>query len=381
MPDRCSVPCCKSGYETVNSAKCVSFHKFPDDPTLLTAWLNKIPREFQTLPKQARVCSKHFCELDFSTDTFDSNPTRRKHRQQALVSLSIHLLQEHSFNFVMLGKFSSDPIEGRFGWYRQSCGGSYFVTVRQIFNSEKNIRVLSFMRTLNDAESEDRDRLLKNANRQFNESISNVGFPEKCFGISDGDEWLAESLCDLSLDNLDTDNIPIVYRVAGYVGRTVSRRRRCSFCHELLLVSTPTSSNCSIKQCFSDHRVQSAQDLFNQVNRGGLSHPQECLLVLCAIAFHYMQLIECDSNIYRKFMCSSSQRLMFVRVVVDKISSSTLSCLSELKCSQEYCVAPNILFCIFNCFSKSSLKRLNETDATSNKCNVSTRKVKKLQSL
>ena len=83
MPDKCSVTGCKSGYKSqVNSSSGVSFHKFPDDPTLLAAWIDKIPREFhQTLPKQARVCSKHFCELDYVTESFDSNATRRKQRQ------------------------------------------------------------------------------------------------------------------------------------------------------------------------------------------------------------------------------------------------------------------------------------------------------------
>ena len=66
----------------MNSSSGVSFHKFPDDPTLLAAWIDKIPREFhRTLPKQARVCSKHFCELDYVTESFDSNATRRKQRQ------------------------------------------------------------------------------------------------------------------------------------------------------------------------------------------------------------------------------------------------------------------------------------------------------------
>lgn len=36
-----------------------------------------------------------------------------------------HLLVIYNLKFVTLGKFPSDAIEGRFGWCRQSCGGSY----------------------------------------------------------------------------------------------------------------------------------------------------------------------------------------------------------------------------------------------------------------
>ena len=265
---------------------------------------------------------------------------------EALVHLATHLLEKHKFRFVMLGKFSSDPIEGRFGWYRQSCGGSYFITVRQILYSEKNIRVLSFMKTVN--ESAHPDTLLMTAIQQFKECIAGEGFEEK-LSVTDC-EWLSSRLSELSLENFDTDSLPIVYRVAGYVGRSVARRRRCLHCHELLLLRDESSVSSFSREC-----LQNAHDFFNYVNRGGFFHPQECLLALCATAFYFMQEIENDIDLYRKFVCTSTQRVMFVKAIMSKIAVSSLSCLYDLKCKFEHCVTPNILFCIFNCFSKSSL--------------------------
>ena len=66
---------------------------------------------------------------------------------KSIVALSEFLIREGVLKFILIGKLTSDPIEGRFGWYRQSCGGSYFVTMRQILEAEKKIRTLSLMKT------------------------------------------------------------------------------------------------------------------------------------------------------------------------------------------------------------------------------------------
>ena len=34
---------------------------------------------------------------------------------------------------------SSDPIEGRFGWYRQVHGGNFYMSILQLFQTEKNV--------------------------------------------------------------------------------------------------------------------------------------------------------------------------------------------------------------------------------------------------
>ena len=297
-----------------------------------------------------------------------------------LVDLARHLLENFEFKYVMLGKFSSDAIEGRFGWYRQSCGGSYFISVRQILTSEKKIRVLSLMRSIQCAESDDREGLLSSALRIFKQSASDQNIPDEKTENHDS-EWLSDRLCDLSLEDMDSEDLPIIYRVAGYVGRTVARRRRCNDCHNLLLMSEQPTDN---QQCFpsvssiaSEGEVNSAIELFENVDRGGLYHPRECVVVICAIAYYYMQLIEDDIETYNLFKCRDFQRSVFIEMILSKIRSSSVACLCDLKCENQHNVTPNILFCIFNCFSKSSLKRAYEcTDDVG-----ADRKLRKLQSM
>ena len=63
----------------------------------------------------------------------------------ALAEISEHLMEKHEFSYVMLGKLQSDPIEGRFGQYRQINGASYFISIRQILHAEKKLRILNLM--------------------------------------------------------------------------------------------------------------------------------------------------------------------------------------------------------------------------------------------
>ena len=64
---------------------------------------------------------------------------------RGLADLAIHAIQKHGFSYVLLGKMQSDPLEGRFGIYRQLNGASFFMSVRQVLHAEKKIRVLNLM--------------------------------------------------------------------------------------------------------------------------------------------------------------------------------------------------------------------------------------------
>ena len=55
------------------------------------------------------------------------------HTCRGLVELCKHLLNTTHHEYVMLGKFTSDPIEKEFGKLRQGSGGTYFITVQQMF--------------------------------------------------------------------------------------------------------------------------------------------------------------------------------------------------------------------------------------------------------
>ena len=79
MVNKCSVPCCRSGYDAASSTT-ISLHRFPSNPVKASAWLRAIHRDDFVITKHSRVCSRHFLPDDFTTVSSDSNQTRKKRR-------------------------------------------------------------------------------------------------------------------------------------------------------------------------------------------------------------------------------------------------------------------------------------------------------------
>jgi len=57
-----------------------------------------------------------------------------------------YCLSELGLNYVLLGKFETDSLEARFGQYRQRSAGKYNISLRQVYESENNLRLLSTLK-------------------------------------------------------------------------------------------------------------------------------------------------------------------------------------------------------------------------------------------
>ena len=61
-----------------------------------------------------------------------------------IVHLISYLLQECDMAYVFLGKFQVDHLESRIGNYRQLSGSNYLVSVKDVLQSEKTLKVLVY---------------------------------------------------------------------------------------------------------------------------------------------------------------------------------------------------------------------------------------------
>lgn len=68
-----------------------------------------------------------------------------KHTTSTLIKLCDYLLKHHNFHYVLLGKFQTDKLEGRFGQYRKMSGSNYNVAVAQVMESEKKLRIINVL--------------------------------------------------------------------------------------------------------------------------------------------------------------------------------------------------------------------------------------------
>ena len=84
MPNKCAAVSCKSGYDGWINLNGITFHKFPADESVLKKWLRRIFREDYKVTVHSRLCSIHFQEIDFVSESSDTNSTRRTKKKAGL---------------------------------------------------------------------------------------------------------------------------------------------------------------------------------------------------------------------------------------------------------------------------------------------------------
>ena len=80
--------------------------------------------------------------LDMGTETF----LAIHHTCLSLADCASYLLDTLGFTCVLLSHLQSEAIESRFGWLRQLSAASYFISMKQVLDSDRKIRALSLLK-------------------------------------------------------------------------------------------------------------------------------------------------------------------------------------------------------------------------------------------
>jgi len=178
-----------------------SFHDW------LTAWdsqqINQrqgvLSRETMFSLKHTIITMCHLCEYLFTVPVCNGQPMK----------------------FVLLGKFQTDNLEFRFGQYRQMSGTNYIVSVSQVMESEKKLKILSIMKVVTCGKKEITLRDFITGCQTEIETMDNSGISELCLTpflpvLND---------CD-SISIPDAEMSAIVF-IAGYVGFKLKSKIPC----------------------------------------------------------------------------------------------------------------------------------------------------------
>lgn len=68
-----------------------------------------------------------------------------EHTTKAMVALSKYCFQKFKFKYFLSGKVQTDALEDRFGSYRQLAGSQYCISIRQVYETEKKLRMQSIL--------------------------------------------------------------------------------------------------------------------------------------------------------------------------------------------------------------------------------------------
>ena len=215
----------------------------------------------------------------------------------ALIELVKYVLSFHKLEYVLPGCFQTDELEARFGAYRRLSGCNYNVSVAEILQSEKKLRVSSLLRV----HSESHGNVgIKEFLSEF-EPVSEIG------GTEVVEEFLAEVLAstDTLEDVPDDEEAAIVY-AAGYVAK--------KGCEVLSCVECKNSLRCADESALQVEFEESALLFFAHTDRGGLTYPTDRLVTSICISYSLF------SHILRKgyeqtFMRLDNPKAAFLKLI------------------------------------------------------------------
>ena len=168
---------------------------------------------------------------------------------RGFTDLAKYLINYCGFKYVLLGKIQSDTIEGRFGRIRQLSGANYYISMRQLLETDRKLRTLSLVKYSRISISHI-DQVAKSTKNVENEVIAKA---ESLYG-------------DLQFNILPTDNdVVVIFYVTGYCCKSLVSRNKCAECKDATIAGISEAT---------DDIPDSANQFIKEIDRGGLWKPK-----------------------------------------------------------------------------------------------------------
>ena len=226
--------------------------------------------------------------------------TALSHTTHALLEISDYCLNELGASYVLLGKFQTDALESRFGRYRQLSGAKYDVSLRQVYECEKKLRLLSVLR-------------LKLHHKKVDISTFDTDwcqFHDDCNSINTVSVTLTTN--DLSAAR---DYMPVITYIAGYCCYTVTKKLSCLHCRERVVNSEGNVDNLQ-------------NELIKKTSRGGLLYPAVDVVHIVLISYIVINKI-CDTD---EFKGSTCHRNYAMKCILSSLEDEEFLFLYEEQC-------------------------------------------------
>ncbi len=278
-----------------------------------------------------------------------SSPTYKALMQttRATVDLCHYLLEnDNDISYVLLGFLQQDWLEGRFGWYRQLCGGNYYASVLQFLQAEKTIRLRNLVKSgYNMAEiakifSEvDYDETAKQQSLEFSDLLSHFRFSR------------------------NHNDVSITYYVAGYISRGITKKTKCKDCRSLFSDGGSPLTVQWNDVGATEEELEEGKSFLSAINRGGLIKPSDILYITCLHAAELYRFIKDDYLLRKKLIGSRNSRSLFVEVFIRKLDEfdHTKKILSA-QCQSKHDFRTHVRHVttvMFNLFAKNLAAELN----------------------
>lgn len=193
---------------------------------------------------------------------------------------------EYSFSsvgvqYLLTGKLQTDNLESQFSRYRQLSGGNYNISVTQIFESEKKLRVMSVLGI----------KSAKYGPVKFSPEILNdVSTSDIMYSDVDMTPFLSV-LNKLSTESVHVDQSVLLY-VCGYAAHKTTQMLSCKTCIDFVL--GPHTSD----------------KYFENLVRSGLTVPSDIVVELGNFVYGAMQLLISQEHETNFILCKNQKQLL-----------------------------------------------------------------------
>ena len=208
---------------------------------------------------------------------------------EAITQMSKYLLEICGFNYVLLGKIQSDMIERRFSRIRQLSGANYYISMRQLQESDRKIRSISLLKYSQISIAEI-DIIVKTKCTSNNKLMAT-----------------AEALqAELLFNILPTENdAAVIFYVTGYCCKSLVKSTRCVEC-KTATVATIVEYVPPLTTTMHEY----ANKFFDGINRGGLWKPTTELYEIGCLCWKVFAEL-CNSDLKKSFLSAENQQEIF----------------------------------------------------------------------
>ena len=233
-------------------------------------------------------------------------------------------------------------------------GANYYISLRQLFESERKIRAISLVKF----SQLDLDVIQTSLSKSSVDNNQNLDVTEfvKAYHL-------------VSTPDPDVIDMNAIYYVTGaLVKKELDLRKNCPKCLAILVSDVLTREEVML----NDNADYSVTLFTEKISRGGLLYPTELPFRVCVQSWKYFSFLQSKPVILHKFLANSDQPLLWTNIMNSVLGNDEhVVCFS---CPDDHPFLLSIIRRFFMCLLKNLMKKLNSLQDESKQNN---RKVKK----
>lgn len=288
-----------------------------------------------------KTSPKHTGKL--TNDTFFS----LKHTTEAYIILVAYVFETFKdCKYLLLRKFQTDPLEARFGRYRQMSGSCYHVSVSQVLESEKRLKIISILKLKSSLYGE---FSLHDFSLNLNESSKEIPFNENLLVAIEKSRYV----------EIDTNTACVLFYIAGYISHSILKYvKGCTKCKEVIALDKELTT-----QGLQDERNSYLLNLC----RGGLKQPTDFIYLIVVEGYTLFQTL-ISSEFENEFLNGTNHRAIFMNILEIKIEEIGVNFSDKCTCGVDtLAIVRKVCHILGNIFGNNYSKIMNNNTLSANK--------------